>query len=131
MKNGNAEKARDKLISKSDIMFTILLLLGAVGCFFLSFSGAGGNTAVVRQNGEVIVELPLDQDAVYIVSGAYENVIEIQNGAVFVSRSTCPNEACVKTGTIRSAGQSIVCAPNAMSVEVISDGGAGVDVVTG
>lgn len=79
----------------------------------------------IRQDGKLLAALPLSVDATYTVGGAFENTIEIRNGAVRVTHATCPGGDCVHTGAITSG--SIVCLPN--RVEIRITGGA--DAVIG
>jgi len=39
---------------------------------------------------------------------------------VRVKESSCPNKICVKTGWIKRSGEIIVCAPNEVTVRILS-----------
>ena len=75
---------------------------------------------VVKVDGAVIKELPLNQDAEFTVPG-YQggiNSIMIRNGSVLVSDADCPDKLCVKMGRINRAGETIVCLPHRVVVEI-------------
>ena len=59
--------------------------------------------------------------------------VRIEDGAVWVERSDCPDQVCVRTGRITQAGETIVCLPAEMALEILpgeeSDGQ--VDAVAG
>ena len=48
-----------------------------------------------------------------------------------VAESDCPGQDCVHTGTITRAGQSIVCLPEQVVVQLTGGGGGGPDAVLG
>ena len=47
-------------------------------------------------------------------------IIEIRDKKVRVKESSCPNQVCVKTGWINRNGEIIVCAPNEVTVRILS-----------
>ena len=49
-------------------------------------------------------------------SRGYTLTVAVENGAVRVSESDCPNQDCVHSGAISRAGQSIVCLPARVAV---------------
>lgn len=120
----------DQLVKPSDIIFTILIIAAAVVAWFIVVSGNSGQTAVFRQNGEIIAQLPLNEDTEYEISGDYTNLFEIKDGHVRVIHTDCPNKQCEKSGSISASGASIVCAPNRVSVTIDETGGS-IDAITG
>ena len=62
---------------------------------------------------------------------ALNNVsLEVKDGEIFVWESDCPNQICVREGAVSRAGQTIVCAPNKMTVTVTGGEEGGVDAIT-
>ena len=51
-------------------------------------------------------------------------------GAVSVTQSDCPGQDCVHSGAVSRAGQSIVCLPARIVVELVG-AADGYDLVTG
>lgn len=110
------------------ILAAILLLAGGLA-LFLFFGGQGKTYCVIRQSRAIIKVLPMDMDTAFVVVGRYENTVEIQDHQVRVVHSTCPNGICAASGSIDKAGQSIICLPNEVVVELVQDVPAEVDVV--
>lgn len=121
---------RETLIKSSDVVYAVLLAAGAIIAWFFLLSFSGGSYAVIRQDGEVLAELPLGTDAVYEVAGDYTNVFEIMDGELFMAYTDCPNHDCQKAGHVSVAGAAIVCAPNRTSA-VIEGEGSEIDALTG
>ena len=121
---------RNKLITKSDIIFTAAIAAAVLLIWFFTLPRTVGEYVVIRRGGEVVASLPLSEDATLAVDGDYHNVFEIKNGSVRMAETDCPNRQCERTGSISRAGQSIVCAPNGVTA-TITGGEADVDGITG
>lgn len=115
-----------KLIRKADILLFVALmvtagLLFALPVFRVRASASSGNAlnVVIRQNGKPYGTYSLSKDReIHIKNGKQENVVRIQNGSVLMEKSTCKNQVCVDEGKISRAGQSIICLPNRVVVEI-------------
>ncbi len=107
----------------------LALLLGARP--FLQARQAGALTVIVSVDGTEAERTPLSAYA----GGRYENrgytlTVTVENGAVRVAHSDCPNQDCVRSGAISRAGQSIVCLPARISV-TLSGTADGYDLIAG
>lgn len=77
-----------------------------------------GAVAVVSVDGEEYATLPLDEDTELLVSTKYgENIIVVEDGAVYIREADCPDKVCVRTGKA-NAIKSVVCAPHRLTVTV-------------
>ena len=63
-----------------------------------------------------------------VFSGAY---FGIENGAVFVESSDCPEQSCVRMGRISKKGQSVACVPAMLYVKITGGDGSGYDAIIG
>lgn len=77
---------------------------------------ANGSWVTISVSGEIVRELPLFQNETVEIDG--HNRIVIENGRVSITQADCPDQLCVKQGTISRSGQSIVCLPNQVVVSV-------------
>lgn len=115
-----------KLIRKADILLFAALMVTAGLLFALpvfrvraSASAENALTVVIRQNGKPYGTYSLNKDReIHIKNGKQENVVSIENGSVLMKKSTCKNQVCVDEGKISRAGQSIICLPNRVVVEI-------------
>ena len=99
----------------------------------------GGNadgdlTAEVSVEGSVVERISLEgteENRTYHSRG-YTLQVEVRDGQIAVTASDCPTQDCVHTGAVSHPGQSIVCLPARLVIQV--QGGEpsdGVDLVIG
>ena len=106
---------------KRDIFLIAAFLCVALIIYaFLYLSSSEGDIVIVKVDGTVVKELPLNQDDEFTVSGFQGgiNSIIIRNGSVLASDADCPDKLCVKTGKINRAGETIVCLPHRVVIEI-------------
>lgn len=90
-------------------------------------ASSGGDAAValyaVIQNSDGFYQvLSLGEDATITVTGSLgTNIIEVANGCVRCLESDCSNQTCVKQGWVSGRGQTVVCLPHKLIVQVVAD----------
>ena len=96
----------------------------------------GALTAVVTADGTEVERIPLAQAGETrrtVEGGGYTLEICLTDTEVWVEHSDCPTQDCVRTGTISRSGQSIVCLPARIIIQLT--GGAAdsndVDIMIG
>ncbi len=115
-----------------DILLMAALFLVALGLFFLPFLKEEAATVEIRmaETGQVRT-IPLTLDATYeIAARDVELTVQVKDGAVSITHSTCRDQICRNTPPISRAGQSIVCAPAGVVVQIMGEE-AVVDGVSG
>lgn len=103
------------MVKKADIVLIALVLLISLGLFFLLVPKKTGTTVVIRVNNEEVERLSINQDTVFQLEN---NTIKIRDGSVYMETATCPDKVCINQGKISKSGQSIICLPNSVIVEV-------------
>ena len=105
-------------IKKKDIFFLIFLSLSGMilmWClYFVPDKSHSSLSLIVRQNGKVIETLSLDQNITRTVSSHQGHTME---------QADCGDHTCVNTGSISRAGQSIVCLPNKLVLQIEAGSG--------
>ena len=83
-------------------------------------------TAVLRARGQKIKEFPLENDTTYNYQDADGdfNVIEVKDGQIRIKEADCGDQVCVRQGWISRGGQSIICLPHQVIIEVIASDGS-------
>ncbi len=116
----------------ADWLLTASLLLAGVAVTWATWNRDGGTTAVVRVEGVVVSELPLDRDQSITVEGsAGSMVIEVRDAGVYVRETACPQKRCVAMSPARRRGDLILCVPGEILITVRGGEEEGVDGVTG
>lgn len=118
---------------KADKILILVFMIVAVGCAAFFFFGAKkGGFARVSVEGEVKVELPLSEDTVFTVeTDEGYNEIKIEEGYVSIHEADCRDQICVEHKRISLTGETIVCLPHKLVVEVVSEQETTFDMVVG
>ena len=61
-------------------------------------------------------------ETISIPANGGENVLEIGTGYVRMVSADCPDQICVKTGSISKPGETIVCLPHRVAVTIREKG---------
>ena len=121
--------------NRFDALVALIIALLAVAAalwFYLPRSQSGQLTVVISVAGEETRRVPLsDFTETTVTGGGYTLRVSTRDGGVAVTDSDCPTQDCVHTGTITRAGQSIVCLPEQVVVQLTGGGGGGPDAVLG
>jgi hypothetical protein len=75
----------------------------------------------ISVKGSLYKKIPLDsatEETIDVKTELGENVIGISKGLVRIMDADCPDKICIKDGTISRPGQSLVCLPNKLVVEI-------------
>lgn len=103
----------------------------------------GPLTAVVTIDGQEADRFPISQSQPFqpraytnngytlVVSPAGDDPLLSAPDGLRVSESDCPNQDCVRSGVISRSGQSVVCLPARIVIELQGGSGDGVDVILG
>lgn len=78
--------------------------------------------AVIQNSDGFYQVLSLGEDATVTVTGSLgTNIIEVANGRVRCLESDCSNQTCVKQSWVSGRGQTVVCLPHKLIVQVVAD----------
>lgn len=123
-------------MKKNDVILITVLAVLALAAFgsvsLYSRLTTKEPEAVVYLNGEEQGRYPLSEDTVVemrLENGNY-NILEIQDGKADITKASCPDKVCVKHHPISGQGESLVCLPNQLVVEIENGGESGVDAST-
>lgn len=111
------------------LIFAALLLAAALWGALAVFRSEGAY-ALVTVNGEEYGRYALDKDTQQsIISGEHSNLLVISEGGARISEADCPDKLCVNQGEIRYGGQSIICLPHKVVVEIVGGERSNIDAV--
>lgn len=103
---------------KYDYIFGgIVLVLSISIIIFLQFAeNSKEKKALIYKNGQLIREESLPKNEV-INLGNLE--IEMNGNQIRILKSECPQKICKHAGWISNPGQTIVCVPNKLLIEIV------------
>ncbi len=112
--------------SRNDIILVaVILLVAAAGLLLVSLNREAGAYATVKIDGVQTEGYPLSENiTVEITSGEnkeFSNVLVIENGKAYISQANCPDKICAGHRAVSYTGETIVCLPHKVIVEITSD----------
>ena len=119
-----AQGHKEKIFCRQDIiLLTILILAGVcITAWIYLPAGSAATHLEIRQNGSILMSLPLNTDTSQTITGenGETNTFQIKDGAVSMLRASCKDHTCISTGSITHTGESIVCLPHRLVLQIIS-----------
>lgn len=115
-------------MKKWDILIIFFVIL--LNLFFIIFFTADRNKtsdkkAIVKIDGVITKVISLTEDKnekIYNIETEYgKNILLAIDGTIRVIEATCPDKLDVKQGPIGKVGERIICLPNHLVIEIISD----------
>ena len=113
-------KQEHKLISFADILLIVgILILAVAGLFAWKKLETPGAYVDIMIDGKSVKTLQLDQDTSYEVKQqAGVNTVVVQGGSVTVQNADCPDKICEKHRAVNRTGETIICLPHKLVVEI-------------
>ena len=113
----NGKKIKNDIILVSVLVGVVLLAILGILLF-----RKDGNTVKVTIDGKLFGEYSLDKDqTVEIKSDKGTNLLVIKDGKAYVEKASCPDGICSSHKPISYGGESIICLPNKVVIEVNTD----------
>ena len=113
-------KQERKLISHADILLIVgILILAMAGFFAWKKLQKPGAYVDIMVDGNSVKTMQLNQDACYEVKQKVGvNTVVVQDGSVTVQNADCPDKICEKHQAINRTGETIICLPHKLVVEI-------------
>lgn len=107
------------------ILVAAIVLIAAAGFLLYRANREPGAFAAVKINGTVTEMYPLSENAEIPITtgekGEQENLLVIEDGKARISAANCPDEICVKTRPVSYVGETIVCLPHKVVIEIVAE----------
>ena len=131
--NSNSNfKSKNRRKVRNDIVFiAALLLVVTLGALSMLLFRTEGGSVTVSVDGKLYGEYSLDVDGEYEIKseGGY-NLLIIEEGRAYVKSASCPDGICSSHRPIEYGGQSIICLPNKVIIEVKARDGGNPDIIS-
>ncbi len=107
-------------MKKNDLIIISVIAVLALALFvFLKITDRTGACAVVTVDGVEEARFDLSADTEYEIKSAEGvNHLVIKEGYAYLKDADCPDKLCVKMGRINKEGQSIICLPHKVVIEI-------------
>lgn len=113
-------------MKKADIVivFIAIALAGVVfGVIKLNDYGKlSSRYVLIYSKGKLITKVKIKdfsfKDRVCIKNELGENIISIEKGGARIVEADCHDKICIKSGFIDTPGQSLICLPHKLTVEI-------------
>ena len=107
------------------ILVTVILIIAVAGLLFINATKVQGNRVVVKIDGEVTQSYSLSENAEFEIKTGKNNeninVVVIENGKVRVTEADCPDGICQEYRPISYVGETIICLPHKVVIEIVGD----------
>ena len=109
---------------RNDIILIIVLLVITIGTMIplLLLRKRNNLTAKVYVQNEVVetIDLSKKEDKYYYINGTHGVVtVHTKDGAIAIVDSNCPHHDCIHMGYVKEINLPIVCAYNAVYIEIV------------
>jgi len=112
-------------MKKKDIV-VIFIFFAVAAILWVLVNGTPGSVtegeAVIYKNGEIYDLIPLTEEKTVIVEDGdgNRNVVRVKDGKAEMLEANCRDQVCVNTRPAQKNGESIICLPNRVAVEIRS-----------
>lgn len=112
-------RAITQQLSWGDRVLVLAVLALCAGFLPWLQSGQPGRAAMVFLENQLVATLPLAQETEYAVWGPLgQTIVQIQGGRLRVLRDPGPQQLCVLQGWISRQGETLVCLPNRVVIQI-------------
>ena len=123
MKNKASQK-NHKL--KNDIILAVVILaIAAAGLLLFTLNKEEGSSVIVEVDKVQVAKYSLSENIeVPIKTGENDehiNILVIKDGKAYISEADCPDKICAETRAISFVGETIVCLPHKVIIEIANE----------
>ncbi len=133
--SGSIKEENRKLFTRHDLALAVILLLtGALLMFLVSTVQEKGAQVTVTVDRKLQGTYDLSRDREIRIDGEdCYNILKIKDGKAKMISADCPDQICVKHRPVSLKGETIICLPHKVVVEIISsemEPGEGIDSIS-
>lgn len=108
------------MIKKADIILTVILIIAGLALSYAFSTGkTAGDELLITVDGEKFGSYPLLEDReITVKQESHINKVTIKGGTVSMTFSDCKGQDCVRQHDISETGETIICLPNKIVLEI-------------
>lgn len=129
MRHVAKNKTSDETMKKRDccLVAAVFLLAGILWAVTVFLQEEDGSTLCISVDNEIYGSYSLLEDQEITIGET--NVCKIENGEAFMISGQCPDQVCVHSHPISKKGETIICMPNRVVLEITEGVDADVDIM--
>jgi hypothetical protein len=106
-------------LTRFDRFLVLVLALLVAGSFLFLLGRHPGSRVIIETENRIVYTAPLEEQRLFDVEGPLGVTrMQIENGAVRVLSSPCPQKICIGLGAARNSGDLLACVPNRILVRI-------------
>lgn len=109
---------------KNDIILAVIVVVvAATGLFLLNIFKTEGAFAVIKIDGKETERYPLSVNTEIVIETGEDgrNTLVIEDNKAFVKDANCPDKICEGHSKISYKGETIVCLPHKVVIEIVAE----------
>lgn len=114
----NKKKRRNDII-----LVALVIAIAATGLILLNIFKTEGSFVAVKIDGKETARYPLSVNTEVVIETENngKNTLVIEDGKAFVKDVNCPDKICEGHSKISYKGETIVCLPHKVVIEIVAD----------
>lgn len=107
-------------INKNDIILivSVLVISAIIFSVFLLTLEKGESVKIIQNDKTEILSLNQDTKKIIKTSDGCYNTLIINDGKAYIESASCPDKICVSHRAISKIGETIVCLPHKLVIEI-------------
>lgn len=123
IKNKDHEKRtmKKRMFQKKDfVLAAVIAIIAGISALVVMFAQSGAGASVrVTVDGALYGEYSLSKEqSIFIESASGYNRLLIKNGSAYMAEADCPDKYCMDYKPVSRGGETIICLPHRLVVEV-------------
>ena len=112
-----------KKIKNDIILAVIVIAVAATGLLLVNVFRTEGSFAVIKIDGKETGRYPLSVDTEVIIETGDDgrNTLVIEDNKAFMKDANCPDKICEGHSKISYKGETIVCLPHKVVIEIVTE----------
>jgi hypothetical protein len=109
---------------KNDIILAVIVVVvAATGLLLVNVFRTEGSFAVIKIDGKETGRYPLSVDTEVIIETGDDgrNTLVIEDNKAFMKDANCPDKICEGHSKISYKGETIVCLPHKVVIEIVTE----------
>ena len=121
----NVSSSKKNKIRNDVVLAAVIIVIAVAVLLFINGTKVEGDKVVVKIDGVETQSYLLSEDTSFEIKTGKNNeninIVVIENGAVRVTEADCPDGICKDYRPITYVGQTIVCLPHKVVIEIVGE----------